>query len=200
MLKPKSNNYLTTKNPFNLPAPPAWWLRKLHDQDAALVLFPSQIRQAYILARRRSHSLKRPHLVELDKALLKTSAGMDGDILADHNLVFVESIVGWGIWTDNIFGQLRARDMWTQGGAEKYADKLDAVDDAKEAKKRANVGDMIDHMARDTYRSYQARTGQRSRIAATSGGRAKQMPIGSFRFTKSTATSTGVTFGNLRDA
>ena len=49
-------NYIHVANRFGLETPPDWWLTKLHDQDAALVVFPSQGRpNTYVLARRRSH-------------------------------------------------------------------------------------------------------------------------------------------------
>lgn len=170
-------NWFPDTNPYMLPTPPAWWLQLLHDQDAALVLFPSRLGARYILARRRSATLGMPALVKVDNELLKMTAGGDGDVLAAHGLVAVDTVINTsGNWTTAIFAQLRARDIWTAGGGDAYADRMDAADAAIVAAKRAHFIDDIDQRAKDSYRSLQARTGQRNQRAGP--GRAKIVHVG----------------------
>lgn len=170
-------NWLQDTNPYLLPMPPSWWLQLLHDQDAALVVFPSRLGPRYILARRRSATLGMPALVKVDNELLKMTAGGDGDVLASNNLVAVDTIVNTsGNWTTAIFAQLRARDIWAAGGGDAYTDRLDAADAAKVAATRAHFIDDIDQRAKDSYRSLQARTGQRNQRAGP--GSAKIVHVG----------------------
>ena len=173
-------NFLKTENPFKLAPPPAWWLTMLHDYDAQLVVFPSRLRMAYLLARRRHFSNAIAELNTLDKNLLRQSAGMDGDILAQHNLIYVRHLIGDTVRRPAIFQWLRDHDATANGGGEKVAQRIDDLELDLEAQRRKAMIDDIDHRARDAYRSYQARTGRRAGFAPTSGGRAKQMPMTGF--------------------
>ena len=173
-------NFLVTENPFKLAPPPDWWLTMLHDYDAELVVFPSRVRMAYILARRRHFSNAYAELATLDKNLLRQSAGMDGDILAQHNLIYVRHLIGDTVRRPAIFQWLRDHDATANGGGEKVAQRIDDIELDLEAQRRKTLIDNLDHRARDAWRSYQARTGRRAGFAPTSGGRAKQMPVGSF--------------------
>lgn len=170
-------NWLEDTNPYLLPKPPDWWLQLLHDQDSALVVFPSRLGARYILARRRSASLKMPELVKVDGNLLRMTAHGDGDVLAVNNLVAVDTIVNTsGNWTTAIFAQLRARDIWAAGGGDAYADRLELGESSFVAKKRADMLDDIDQRAIDSYKSLQARTGQRNQRAGS--GAAKIVHVG----------------------
>lgn len=170
-------NWIQDTNKFLLPAPPQWWLIRLRDFDSQLVVFPSRLRRAYILARRRNQTLRRPKLVKLDGDLLKQTAGDDGQVLAQNDLVFVDQIIGWGGFTTKIFSQLRARDTWRVGGGDKYADLLETQEAHAATQKRKSWLDDIEHRAGDAYRSYQARTGQRNQHANTRGGAAPKARI-----------------------
>jgi hypothetical protein len=165
-------NYIETVNPFKLAAPPAWWLKVLHDQDAELVVFPSQLRMAYVLARRRRFSNAIAELDRLDKDLVRKSAGMDGDILAQHNLIYVRHLIG-----DTV--RRKDHDLKANGGAEKVVAGIEDAEDSIARRKRAAMIDDIDHRARDAWRSYQARTGRRAG-AGQSRSAAKQMPVKGF--------------------
>jgi hypothetical protein len=159
-------NYYPDTNSFSLPTPPAWWLTQLHDLDADLVVFPSRLRMAYVLARRRSASLSMPAMVKLDNDLLRSTAGGDGDFMASHNLVFVLFINNpFGSWGDGVIAELRSRDITAQGGAEKFIEKLEDAEMALAAKKRANMVEDIGYRAQDAWRSLQARLGARNKHA-----------------------------------
>lgn len=170
-------NWIPDTNKFKLAAPPIWWLTQLQDLDSELVVFPSRLRCSYILARRRSQTLKRPDLVKLDGHLLRTTAGGDGDFLAANNLLFVEHIIGWGNFTTTIFHQLRRRDITRAGGADKYIETLEEGERALAATKRKTFLDDMEHRAGDAWRSYQARTGQRNQHANARGGKAPRARI-----------------------
>jgi hypothetical protein len=163
-------NYLQTSNPYALPGPPTWWKLALREFDPALVVFPSVMRRVYILARRRGFTTRRvmQPLVKLNNELIKMTAYGDGDVMAAHNLVYVDQIIGWGIWTNAIFNQLRARDTWRVGGGEAYANLLDEQDEAERQKLRRTIQSDMEHRAVDSWRSLQARTGQRTKLTIPS--------------------------------
>lgn len=172
-------NYLTSENPFKLAAPPAWWLKQLHDYDAELVVFPSRLRMAYILARRRHFSNAMQEMNTLDKNLIKNSAGMDGDILAQHNLIYVRHLLGETVRRQAIFQWLKDHDLKAQGGGEAVDNKIVSMEEDAARRARRKMVDDIDQRARDAYRSYQARTGQRTRVGQSRPS-AKQMPVTGF--------------------
>src|SRR5579859_7189909 len=172
-------NYLETANPWHLPAPAQWWLQQMYDYDAELVVFPSQVRMAYVLARRRHFSNAMEEMNRTDKNILRQTAGMDGDVLATHNLIYVRHLIGNTIRRPEIFQWLRDHDTKALGGGEKVANLIESVEDYNARKKRQQMLDDIDHRARDAYRSYKARTGQRSGFTRRSAG-ATQMPCKSF--------------------
>jgi hypothetical protein len=175
------HNWLGSANPFNLPKPPAWWLTRLHDQDEGLVVFPSALRvNTYVLARRREFSRDLHELFKRKGAnVARPRISPDSDTLAAHNLVYVAHIVGGiGNWSETIFRQLKEGDTWAQGGASKVIEKIEGAELRADQRKHANLLDKIDHMARDAYRSYKARTGQRNQRSNT-GPKAKIVPAGS---------------------
>lgn len=167
-------NWIADTNRFKLPAPPGWFLKRLFDHDALLVIIPSRIKvegepPGYLLCRRRV-----------------TSAGL-GDVAMldnkhpDTNMCYVHGVVpiaplrfnnGARTFTaaacDSLIRDLKARDTWAiSGGPQGDADKVwQAVEDAEAAQAaldKANMRDMFYHMARDAWRSLKARTGQRNK-------------------------------------
>ncbi len=150
----------------------------MYDMDAGLVIFPSVLRRCYIIARRRAASLKWATLVKLNDDLVKMSAHGDGDVLAANSIVFVETLIGWDIWTDQPLRELRQRDMWRAGGADAYNAKLLATEQAAKDAERKTLDDNLDHRARDGWRSYQARTGQRNQRGLGSFKPATIVPVG----------------------
>lgn len=176
------NNWIADLNKYNLMTPPAWWLQKLYDQDAALVVFPSRLRQAYVLARRRQFSRSLHVQCNSNQEIVRQSRGGDSDVMATHGLIFIDFMVNTqGNFTDAVFGQLRARDGWAAGGGEAMDRKIFDAESAEEGRKRKTMIDNIDHRARDAYRSYKARTGQRTKVSnGNLRPQAKQMPVASF--------------------
>lgn len=177
-----SSNFLVTANPWHLAAPPQWWLQKLFDQDADLVVFPSQHRMAYILARRRRQSSSYDALVKVDENLLKMSAGLDGDLLTAHNLIYVRHLIGNTVRRMEIFQWLKDHDVWEAGGGEAAANLIESEEAYREEQKRAKMIEDIDYRAKDAWRSYQARTGRRQGYGqrTTYKPSAKIMPVTGF--------------------
>jgi hypothetical protein len=151
----------------------------LSDYDSQLVVFPSRHRMAYILARRRHFSNAMAELDTLDKDLLRKSAGLDGDIMATHNLIYVRHLIGNTVRRYQIFQWLRDHDLKANGGAEKVEKAIISVEEDVAEQRRKKTIEDIDCRARDAWRSYQARTGRRSGYTKFRES-AKQMPVGSF--------------------
>jgi hypothetical protein len=151
----------------------------LSDQDSQLVVFPSQLRPVYILARRRHHSNAMEEMNRLDKNLVRQSAGMDGDILANNNLIYVRQLIGETVRRPAIFQWLRDHDTKALGGGEKVANLIETEEEWTTRKRRARMVDDIDYRAKDAWRSYQARTGRRSGYTKSRAG-ATKMPVQGF--------------------
>lgn len=166
-----ASNYLEQKggNPFFLPAPPAWWLQAMKDFDSQLVLFPSRVRQGYVMARRRFKTLARPDLLKLDESTLRMQAGQDGATMATHKLIFVQHLYlgGTRIWNTLVFEDLRGRDTFEAGGGEKFVQRLEASEAEQDRRAKALLLDDLDQRARDAYRSYKARSGERIVVPGT---------------------------------
>jgi len=153
-----ARNFIRDRNPFNLSAPPAWWLQRLADYDAQLVVIPSRQEAVYRLARRTWNS---PGV----SAMAVLHREKDTAMMAAYGLVPVTTIIGWGVWGTNIFNSLRARDIWAHGGAEKVVKTLDEFDAETEQKKRAAIRDDMWMRSGDAWKSYQTRTRQRINVS-----------------------------------
>ena len=177
-----AQNYIAD-NP-KMAQPPAYWLQRLYDYDALLVVLPSrQTPFAYVLARKARRTAQ---LTPAGVYSVESDTGM----CASYGLVPVclvyKSGSGWSI--DNVIAELQSRDIWRQGGGEKAADMLDERD-AKQAEKiKADIRDDMYNRSGDAWRSYQARTGQRSKLNAST-------PQKKAAVTKTPSTSSGSTAG-----
>jgi len=150
-------NYLD--HDAKMACPPAFWLQRLYDFDAELVVFPSRhVPYAYVLARKRRVASA------MDQALSETITQPDTRFCLAHGLVPVTmiyrySMASWSI--DNIIASLQRRDIWAHGGGEKMADARDAEEASeKQANKQAVRNDMWARSG-DAWASYTRRTGQR---------------------------------------
>lgn len=172
-------------------APPEFWLQQLYDFDADLVLLPSRmIPFAYVLGRRRRFTAGLS-----DKAIVEISKQQDTVMCLHYGLVPVTMIYQIGtIWNiDPILRSLKARDIWAHGGADKAADLLDKADEKREKKLRSDIRDDMWNRSGDAWRSYQARTGQRTRPTLESALGSKSR-VG----TANTNSASGSTVGSGR--
>jgi hypothetical protein len=177
--------------------PPAWFLARLHDYDADLVMLPSKMKPfAYVLARR-----SRVTRGLTAKAIDETITQLDTKMCFQYGLVPVCLLFKHGSqWNaDTVLDRLKARDTWTQGGGDALADQLDAEE------RQANCGGLggplcecayhkalkyrLRSQSRDAWHSYQYRTGQRTTVPGPSRSGAATLPA------PSSSTATGITIG-----
>lgn len=149
-------NWIADTNPYNLGEPPAWWLAKLYDFDHMLVLMPSRKQPKYMLARRRQLTAGIGDVAMLD------NKNEDTLMLYAHQAVPVGYLNFSGNWTiDSLLADLKARDIWAMGGADKTIRIVEDAEATAEIKRRRELRDNMNHRAGDAYRSLKARTGQR---------------------------------------
>ena len=143
----------------NSELPPSYFLQRLYDFDAELVLMPSRERPgAYVLGRRKQWG---PGLTEEAIDAVYTKADTKMAIINGTVPVCMVFKPVNGSWSpDPLIRTLMARDMWAHGGADKVADMLEAQEDAERAKVDADIREDMRGCSREAWRSYQARTGQ----------------------------------------
>jgi hypothetical protein len=142
-----------------MPVPPEYFLQRIYDYDALLVMFPSTARPgAYVIARRREKS------PGLTSAALASVGNPDTRLCMAMGWVPVCAMFQAGIsWNpDQIIARLKARDIRANGGADKVADQLEAQEAADEAATKKAIRDDLWNRSGDGWRTYQARTGASS--------------------------------------
>lgn len=175
-------NWIADTNRFGLAKPPDWWLQRLNDFDDQLVVIPSRQEAVYRVARRRQHSPGIGTLALIDNQ-------RDTAMLARYGLVPVTTMIRYsGAWDiDSMLQKLRDRDTWALSGGPgsgrtaqergaRVADAIEAHEASLEQKERARQREDLDYRSRDAWRSYQARTGQRSRPTIQSGAKSAPAP------------------------
>jgi hypothetical protein len=130
--------------------------------DPKLVVFPSQKRMTFILARRCTRTMgASPHDV---KGL---SQNPDTIIMASNRLIKVCEILPGVIWDMRIFAKLAAHDIERLGGASEVANKLDAMDAKKRDEIQRDQDNEVTARAEAGYRAYAYRTGARISLTPT---------------------------------
>ena len=152
-------NYIPDTNPFRLAGPPNWWLQKLWDFDSKLVVVPSRQMYVYRLAMRKRLNL--PEAI-VNEALFKQS---DTRMLASYGLVPITTIIPTANWSNPyMFEEMRRRTPHMMGGAERYADMVEAQEAADAAKTQQLIDDRNEEVARDGWRLYLKKIGLRSQM------------------------------------
>lgn len=166
----------------HMAVPPEFWLERLFDYDAELVVFPSRhVPFAYVLARRR-----RSFAPAMDLALERTITQPDTKLCLTRGLAPVTIIIrhSQGSWDiDTIIRSLQARDIWAHGGGDAFTNKQEAAETAAEDTRKAALRDDMMQRSELAYKLYKRRTGQR----VSSSGVATRAPLP----TKSPSGSTG---------
>lgn len=143
----------------NSERPPAYFLQRLFDFDAMLVLMPSREQPgAYVLGRRKQWG-KGLTEAAIDAVYTKPDTKMailNGTVPVC--MVFKPVSGSWN--PDPLIRTLMARDIWAHGGADKVADMLEAQEDAEKAAALEASRKEIWDRSGEAWRSYQARTGQ----------------------------------------
>lgn len=142
-----------------MPVPPEYFLQRIYDYDALLVMFPSMARPgAYIMARRREHS------EGITSAATALVGNPDTRLCMAMGWVPVCAFFQTGIsWMpEQIIARLHARDIRALGGADKVADRLEAQEAAEAKASKDAIREDLWNRSGDGWRSYQARTGASS--------------------------------------
>jgi hypothetical protein len=138
--------WLKTPNPLGLAEPPTWWQKLVFDYDKMLRIFPSQIEHAYRLCRR----VRREARLGLSTMVIHKHP--DTVLMIQHGVVPVSTVLPWAITSTKILRDLRARDTWAQGGAEKVVKQIEQQEhDAARTRQRAadaEQGEMLTNMFR----------------------------------------------------
>lgn len=140
-------------------APPSYFLQRLYDFDAMLVLMPSRDQPgAYVLGRRKQFG---PGITESALDAVYTKADTKMSILNGAVPVCMVFKPLTGSWSpDPLIRTLMARDIWAHGGADKVADMLEAQEEAAKKKISDDIRADLYNRSGDGWRSYQSRTGQ----------------------------------------
>ncbi len=167
-------NYIPTANPFNLAAPPAWFLKALHAYDPLLVIFASVKEPLYRMGRRG----------RFGHGMLKTLASMpDTQVYVEHRIWPWKSVLPQTLGGDWRRILLEIPDYDTQRFGNDPGANLDDVEERQEAAERKSMLSDLDHLNGETYRL--AKTLNGSRVGGgvrPEGAGFKKLP------TKSTAT------------
>lgn len=153
--------------------PPVWWLEEMRRFDDRLVIFPSQHRMTFVLARRATKSAG-----ETLHTVKGVSQNPDTLIMASHRLVRVCEILPGVIWDQRVFQKLAAHDIQRLGGPTAVADRLDAMDAKRDADIQKAQDDEVSQRAKAGYLAYKSRIGERISLAKTQGrGTLKTQPV-----------------------
>lgn len=168
-----ASNILRCSNPFQMVRPPKWWLEEMKRFDSDLVIFPSQTRMVFVLARRAKHSAGET---------LHTVSGItqnpDTILMNRNKLVRVCEILPGVLWDMRVFQRLANHDIRRQGGPKAVADKLDRMDEKKRETIQRDQDSEVEARARDAYKLYGYKNGSRISLANRNGrGDVKKNPV-----------------------
>ncbi len=180
-------NWIADTNRFRLPAPPEWFLKRLFDFDALLVLVPSRVlvvgeTPAYLLCRRRLHSAGLGDVAMLDNKHPDTNMCYRHGLVPIGPLRFKDNVNAFTMsGCDALIQELKGRDTWALSGgpggdADAVWKTLEAHEAAQETRQRRTMWEDFRHRGRDAWRSLKARTGQRNKRASDAHGVARMKP------------------------
>lgn len=177
---PVGSNYLEGANPFRLATPSPWWLQLLYDYDPYLVVIPGIRHPVYRLCRRTA--LAR----QLGRQASIVHTHPDTVQMIQHALVPITTLVPWAIRSDKVIRDLMARDRTRLDPGETADDRLQAHDQAAEARQRQGQQDRFDAIGGDAFRSLQYRLGARTSLATPRVASRPPLPL------HSPASSSGI--------
>ncbi len=160
-------NFIAGRNPFNLPAPKAWWLKVLFDYDAQLVILPSAKDCVYRLCRRVRRGAR------LGLSQMTIHEHPDTVQMIQHGLVPIATLTPWSIQADvsKVIRDLQARDLWKAGGGPgqglKVATDLEYREVTAEADAEMKRAQALDHVSGEAYQSLLFRKGSKLSQART---------------------------------
>lgn len=162
--------WIADTNKFNLPAPPAWWQKIVFDYDKMLRLLPSRKDRLYRLGR----VARRDAQLGLQSMTFHTHP--DTQMMIQHGLVPISSVMPWAITSTKILRDLKARDLWANGakderGLERLLDDIDESENVAAVQAERQAAQELDHRNADGYRYMKAMLGERISINEADRGR-----------------------------
>ena len=115
----RMGNWLGRLNPWNLPAPPAWWLQRLADRDPDLRVMPGLAEPCYRVARRS---------VLMNRVTPVLGNDSETGRMCREGLIPVISLRPGTTWNDDFFLWLDQHDTWQVGGPQKAADRIEQLE------------------------------------------------------------------------
>ena len=153
----ETGNYIVDVNPFKLNGPPKWWLRKLKDFDASLVVVPSRQGFFYRLAQRRPINAQTKLAHDI---LWKES---DTRMLASYGLVPITTIISTANWDNPLmWNDLAERAPWRQGGADVMDKRVNELDAQRDFTKFQRTDQMLTDVSKDAWGMYRKKAGLRT--------------------------------------
>lgn len=139
--------WLVDQNPLNLPEPPQWWQDLVSGYDKMLRIMPSQKEHVYRLGRvvRREARLGLQTMVVHDHP--------DTRAMIKFGCVPIAPVYPWAIHSTAIIRDLRARDTWVNGGANKVVDMLEAAEKKTRDYDQAQADADIDERSASAFRA-----------------------------------------------
>jgi hypothetical protein len=134
-----------------MPKAPEWFLKELADFDSQLRVRWSVRTETFHLERRVTRSLH-PGTIRCNDYHDDTIRARDGYILV--------GCIRPGLFSRSIFEKLRANDLWANGGWEKYAETIEAFEQAEEEKKWADYEDELKAQSAELYEHLKLRDGR----------------------------------------
>jgi hypothetical protein len=155
---PATDFWLVDQNPFNLPPPPAWWVKLVLDYDKMLRLMPSQRDHAYRLCRR----VRREARLGLRDVVIHDHP--DTRACVKFGVVPVMTLKPEAIHSPLIRATLQSRDLWGIHGGDpnKIVDAMERAEEAKQAAEDAEMDAWQDEVLTDSYRH--VRAGYRTQV------------------------------------
>lgn len=152
-------NYIPDLNRFQLSGPPKWWLTKLALFDDSLYVLPSRQGFYYRLAQKRPIRLQE----KLAADALKNQD--DTGMLMSYGLVPVTTILSTANWNNPaLFEFLHNMAPHRHGGADAFEGKILEQERDEEAKKAAELDDILTQVSKDGWGLYQKLIGVRSHM------------------------------------
>ena len=147
-------NWIADTNRFKLATPPKWWLKRLWDFDASLVLMPSRQKMLYRLTQRHEPD---PRIAMVAASMWRDS---DTQMMSSYQVVPVLTLLLPVKW-DNpmMFHDLSLHAPWRHGGTDKFLAKIEGAEAEAETKRDARVEDMMDERHKDAWKLFRRRQG-----------------------------------------
>jgi hypothetical protein len=147
-------NWLGDQNPWLMPTPPAWWLRRLWDRDDQLRVLPGLTQPCYRIAR-----------VSRVMRAIAPALGNDSETgrMCREGVVPVVTLKPGVTWNHDFFAWLDAGDLWAIPNAPEH---VEALEQQAEEKRDAAATDELDQRSVSAHDALKWRTGQQVIVQA----------------------------------